>query len=427
MEKIYLSRWFSLGASLLIALSVLLVYSNTFDASFQFDDFNMIVNYEDLHKIENLPKIITTPRGVTLSTFLLNYAYGGTDTTGYHIVNTLIHIVTSILAYFFILKTMEITGIAPARSRRIAVFSALIFAVHPIQTQSVTYIVQRMESLASLFYLLSLLLFAYAATTESAVKRAFLYAGVALSYLLGFYSKEVAFTIPVIIFLYDLYFVSNLELKGVLKRWPIYSLLGALFIIFTVNTLMPMGVGDLSKEASVNEAATSVESGVKHPVIEDSSPQKEESAGFRVSYYSPKEYLYTQFNVLIYYITLLVYPANQTLDYDFPISKDLFSVPEAHPGTALNVPIPPPALSLFLLFCIAIIAFYLLFRSWKNPEPFGRIASFFILWFFIILAPTSSFMPIIDVIYEHRVYLASLGFFTIFVIMVEKLTARLSR
>ncbi len=91
----------------------------------------------------------------------------------------------------------------------------------------------------------------------------------------------------------------------------------------------------------------------------------------------------------------------------------------------MNYPIPPPVVSLILLLGAAGAGFYLYLRSLKaGPGP-GRVISFFIFWFFIILSPTSSFFPIKDVIYEHRVYLSSLGFFVIFVVCLNMLFGRL--
>ncbi|MEK7829191.1 MAG: hypothetical protein AAB256_05330, partial [Deltaproteobacteria bacterium] len=138
------------------------------------------------------------------------------------------------------------------------------------------------------------------------------------------------------------------------------------------------------------------------------------SAGFNVQSITAKEYLFTQFNVLIYYITLLFVPINQNLDYDFPVSKGLFEVPLVKEGTVLNIPIPPPIVSLIILSAVIGIAFYLFTSRAARITNHGRLIAFFILWFFITLSPTSSFIPIIDVIFEHRLYLASAGFFLLF-------------
>ncbi|MDO8426434.1 MAG: hypothetical protein Q7T24_02825 [Deltaproteobacteria bacterium] len=413
MRRLFLSRYFHLLAALAIALLTIIAYSNTFQASFHFDDHPQIIKNNNLKSI-NL-NIIKETRGLTYLTFAVNYALGGLDVTGYHIVNTSVHIINSILAYWLLIATFGFIEKDDAWARRIAFFSALIFALHPIQTQAVTYIIQRMESLSSLFYLSALLFFVKAAGSERPSKRVIFYALVGASYLLGFYSKETTFTLPAIIMLYDLYFVSRGSLKKLVLRWPLYGALAALFIFFTVNTIMPLGgFGDLSKESAVE---------VSSPTVDASVPTmpREESAGFKVTYISPKEYLLTQFNVVVYYISLLAFPANQNLDYDFPRATGLFKAPMPHKGAALNIPMLPPVLSLSILLFILGLGLFLYFRSKGEAGGDRRLISFFIFWFFIILSPTSSLIPIIDVIYEHRLYLASLGFFTVFVILADML------
>jgi hypothetical protein len=405
MERLFASKWFHLGAVSVLAVAVLIVYSNTFNATFHFDDTpNIIENYE-LRDIKNLPKIIMGPRGVTKATFALNYAIGGLNVAGYHIVNTLIHIINGILVYFLLFHILSNISTDEFWSKKIAVYSALLFAVHPVQTQAITYIVQRMESLAALFFLLGLLVFAKATEASTMQKRVILYACVVITYFVGFKSKEIAITLPAIIFLYDLYFVNSGEIRGVAGRWPLYAVLVLIAIYLTVSTVVPLGgFGDLSEESSGLAGAVTAPAG------------EAPSIGFGVQSISPKEYLFTQFNVLLYYIILLFVPVNQNLDYDFPISRGLFEVPQIKEGTVLNFPIPPPIVSLVILMVIIGFALYFFIRSRKKADPRLLAVSFFILWFFIILLPTSSFIPIIDVIFEHRVYLPSLGIFVIFAI-----------
>jgi hypothetical protein len=408
MERLFASKWFHLGAVSLLAVAVLLVYSKTFHATFHFDDTHQIVENYKLRDLKNLPEIIMGQRGVTMATFAINYAAGGTNVVGYHIVNTVIHIINGILVYFLLFHTLMRTSTDELWSKKIAVYSALLFAVHPIQTQAVTYIVQRMESLASLFFLLSLLIFVKATEASTLQKRVLLYACVVFTYIVGFKSKEIAITLPAVIFLYDLYFVSGGKIRGVFGRWPLYAALVVIVIYLSVSTIVPMGgFGDLSEESSglAGIAATPAAG----------AP----SAGFGVKSISPKEYLFTQFNVLLYYMALLLVPVNQNLDYDFPVSRGLFEVPQINEGTVLNIPIPPPVVSLFILMAIFGLASYFFIQSRKKANPRWLVISFFILWFFIILSPTSSFIPIIDVIFEHRVYLPSLGFFVIFAITFD--------
>lgn len=384
LEKIFVSKHFHLAACLLIGILTFLVYSNTFYASFHFDDTPSIVENYKIRNLDNVPGMLINNRGIPMATFAINYAIGGLNVIGYHIVNLAIHITNSIFVYFLVFLTITRIDSLKDRAKQIAVYTALLFAVHPIQTQAVTYIVQRMETLASMFMLIGLLVFIKGAGASKTSSRVLLYGAVAASYWLAFHSKEIAITLPAILFLYDYCFLSSNGRQNVTARLPLYLVLIAMLAFFATRTLTGL----------------------------QETPGG--SAGFNVQSITAKEYLFTQFNVLIYYITLLFVPVNQNLDYDFPVSKGLFEVPLVKDGTVLNIPIPPPIVSLIILMAIIGFALYLLTHYASRITHYGRLIAFSILWFFIILSPTSSFIPIIDVIFEHRLYLASAGFFLLF-------------
>ncbi|MBI5885435.1 MAG: hypothetical protein HZB85_02495 [Deltaproteobacteria bacterium] len=449
MERFIEGRRFHLAVICVITVFVIAAYFNTFHAAFQFDDLPSITQNQQIKNLGNISGILKSRRPVTQLTFAVNYAIGGTDPFGYHLVNTAIHILTSIAVYFLVLAALGLAGGAVVWSRLIAGFSALIFAVHPIQTQAVTYIVQRMESLASLFFVLAILIFIKACKAKSIGARFALYACVLVAYVLGFYSKEIIVTLPVVILLFDIWFFGGGRLKQAYARWPMYAGLCVLLIFFVAETVVPLaGFGDLSKESAETSAPAAPSGGVGVPGLvppapgqgsslglrrdiagavdngkRQAAPGKSASAGFNVVGISPKEYLYTQFNVIVYYITLLAVPVNQNVDYDFPVARRFFSAPQAREGAVLNIPMFAPAVSCLILLVIAGFGVWLFVRSRKGARPRSRVISFFIAWFFIILAPTSSIVPIIDVIFEHRVYLASLGFFVSLVIFIDWLSA----
>src|SRR3989338_7712319 len=186
IEKVFEGKRFHLIAGSLIAILTLIVYSNTFHVSFHFDDTPQIVENYQIRNLDNMLDILKDQRGLAMATFAINYAIGGLNVMGYHIVNLAIHIMNGMMVYFLVFITLR--GILGAdfksvdRAKRIAIYTALLFAVHPIQTQAVTYIVQRMEILASMFMLIGILFFIKGAETEKTAKRALFYGVVALSY-----------------------------------------------------------------------------------------------------------------------------------------------------------------------------------------------------------------------------------------------------
>lgn len=433
MERIFSSRFFTPAFLILMAVSVIIAYSNTLTGAFQFDDIPSIVENPSVQDASAFFQTLTGPRGITLATFYLNFAMGGLDTFGYHAVNLLIHIVNGLLAYLILVHAFSASGADLSRARRLAALSVMLFTLHPIQTQAVSYIVQRMETLSALFTLASILLLIKASGQSRIGRRGFFYASIAASYVLGFYSKEIAITIPAVVFLYDLFFISDMSLARTLSRWPLYAVLSVLLAVFAMTTVSSLGgFGDVSDESAIGAVAEKTiahADGLSDTLKAPSAkPAKEGlSAGFTLKTISKSEYMLTELNVIVYYMALIALPAYQTLDYDFPVSKGLFTTPEVNEGTALLYPIPPPVVSLVALLSLAIGAVYIFIRSGKGFASDWRIASFAFFWFLILLSPTSSFIPILDVIYEHRVYLASLGIFSTFVLAVDSICTRLSR
>ncbi|MBI5675812.1 MAG: tetratricopeptide repeat protein [Nitrospirae bacterium] len=386
---------------LAIAGLVFLIYSNTFNAPFQFDDDTNIVHnpaIKDLHYFSDPSRVELIDNSIGFSkplfktryigylSFAINYTLHGLDVWGYHLVNILIHIFNSLLLYWLITLTFRTPFFTvvgrplPDRSSNfIALFTALFFAVHPIQTQAVTYIVQRFASLATLFYLLSLVMYIkWRELKEEQTKRympcIMLYAVSLLSAVLAMKTKEFAFTLPIVMAVYELMFFDGNIIKRLLYLVPF--LLAVLLIPLSLTGTE----GALSLVSGINEEAADV-SGASGNI-------------------SRADYLFTQFRVIVTYIRLLFLPINQNIDYDYPIYNSFFD--------------PAVVLSFVSLLSVIITGIYL-YRFSKRPDRrdrcWLRLLSFGIFWFFITLSPESSVIPIKDVIFEHRVYLPSIGFF----------------
>ncbi|MBI5205082.1 MAG: tetratricopeptide repeat protein [Nitrospirae bacterium] len=378
----------------LIAVVGFLVYSNTFHVPFHFDDApNIVENYKLRDLSNSWPP--SGSRWFGFLTFALNYYFGGLNVTGYHIVNLIIHIINAILIYLLVTLTLRTPYFSPPFNsplakggyRGVALFSALLFVAHPIQTQAVTYIVQRFTSLATMFYLLSLIM--YIKWRESRGQRAegkeqkienrklhatryTLYAVSLVSAILAMKTKEIAFTLPVIITLYEFMFFEGNIKKRILYLIPILLTMLIIPLSF-IGIDKPIGdaIGELREAAQETEEI-------------------------------PRwSYLLTQFRVIVTYIRLLVLPINQNLDYNYPIYHPFFN----------------PEVFLSLLFLLLIFAFsiYLLYAK-RYTLSASRFLSFGIFWFFITLSVESSIIPIRDVINEHRLYLPSLGIIIIFVL-----------
>ena len=361
---------------LLIVVLTLIAYSNTFHVPFQFDDRKEILENHAIKNLAYFTNLSTqNTRYVGYFTFAVNYALHGLNVVGYHIFNLAIHIFNALFLYWFIILSFRTPALKESAHqdsvKLIALFTALLFACHPIQTQAVTYIVQRLASLATMFYLFSIVFYVNARLsmqdTQPKSKSLLWYGASLFSAVLAMKTKELAFTLPVVITLYEFMFFE----AGIKKR-----------ILYLLPLLLTMLIIPLSL-ISISKPIGDVIGDVSH-------------AARMQTQMSRWDYLFTEFRVIVTYVRLLFLPVNQTLDYDYPIFRSLFD-----PGVFLSF--------LFLL-SILILGIYLFYRH-KNTLPHSKLISFGIFWFFITLSVESSVIPIPDVIFEHRLYLPSVGFF----------------
>jgi hypothetical protein len=393
-----------------VIVVALVGYANTFQVPFYFDDQSSIIDNPAVHSLTNffgkdggydsMPN-----RVVGYLTFALNYQAGGDNGFGYHLVNLLIHIANALPVYSLVrlmLRTPFFRGLvtgdsglgtplpAPNPQSLIPFFVALLFVSHPIQTQAVTYVVQRLTSLATCFYLATLVchLRWRLARQDGAP---FLSRSVLPWWLLSLAcavlamkTKEIAFTLPLTALLCEFAFFERPRLRVMAELTPLLLTL-AIIPLTMLNILKPAGevLSDVSKATTAQSVLTRW------------------------------EYLCTQCNVVVTYLRLLLFPVNQNLDYDYPISRSLME--------------PRTFLSLLLLLTLIGFAIWLWYISGRPqspvpgprslpfqspaPNPRLRLAAFGIFWFFLTLAVESSVIPIADVIVEHRLYLPSVGFF----------------
>ena len=365
----------------LIAGLALLAYSNTFSVPFQFDDLSNIPQNPNIHiksfswdHLEQLVK--NTYKGsiriFSYFTLALNFYFGGFNVFGYHLVNLMIHIASGIFLYWFLILTFNLPFLKERYgpiSYKVALFTSLIFIVHPIQTQSVTYVVQRMASMAGMFYLLSMVLYLKGRLSTGTARFCY-FGGTALSYLLGIFSKENVAILPLFVALYEFYFFQNLDLSPRGKK-VVFRLVAALLILGATGLILwgQRYYGDIVE-------------------------------GYKIREFTLEERALTQFRVVLYYLTLLIYPhpSRLNLDYDFPISKTILD----------------PPMTLISILIIAGLIGYSIWTAKKRP-----VVSFCILWYFGNLVIESSIFPL-EMVYEHRLYLPSVGPFILFSLFVVR-------
>lgn len=373
-------------AAALLSVAVVLAYSNTFHASFVFDDIPYIEENTVIRELGNFWPPSGT-RYFTYLSFALNYHFGGLEVFGYHVVNTAIHIVNSVLVFIIVSLTLRTPAAAASTLARsggavpagfaLAIFTSALFALHPVQTESVTYLTQRFASLTAMFYLLSVALYAGWRLTSPRLSVRPLYVLAIVAAAVAQMTKEIAFTLPFAVILYELVFFSGAnDGPGPRKR------AGYLFPFLLLLAIIPVNLFFPHQPSGGEET---IEEMVRRLQVTE------------LETLSRYEYLVTQFRVLVTYLRLLVLPVGQNLDYDYPRYTSFFA----------------PAVLASFAFLAAVFAgaVYTLARSVKSRALPGMLASFGVLWFFMTISIESSIIPIADVIFEHRLYLPSFGLF----------------
>ncbi|NNF42021.1 MAG: tetratricopeptide repeat protein, partial [Phycisphaerales bacterium] len=328
-------------------------YANSFEGAFVLDDFRKIVENTRLRQFSGA---LWRDRPLVELTLAINYAVSELEVGSYHAVNLLIHLLAGATLYALVHATL---GLARWRERFAAARAPLAFAVaaiwlvHPLQTQSVTYIIQRGESMMGLFYLLTML--AVLKTATAGRPRGW-FATAVVACGLGMLSKAVMVTAPVVAFLFDGLVVTRSFGETIRRRWTLYASLCATWVLLGTT-------------------------GVLQSILGAGPATRTTTAGFRLEQFSGFEYLCTQPGVLVHYLKLAFWPHPLCLDYDWPIARSAASI--VLPGIVI--------VALLLLTAVGI------WRRWA--------LAFLGVWFFLILGPTSSFIPIQDVAFEHRMYL----------------------
>ena len=307
--------WTTLAVLFIIVVGAV-VYSNTLNASWHFDDTVAITENWSIRDLKGcLSTFFSENRSVGFFTFALNYHFNRLNVTGYHIVNIIIHILNALLVYCLVVLTLKMPSVSKVtwcnHARFIALSAGLIFVAHPIQTQSVTYIAQRFTSLATLFYLLALVFFIKARQIHKQGKgfisplHLTYWCLAVFSGFLAMHTKEIAFTLPVVMMLYEFFFID-----ASLKLWRkriIYFLPFVLILAVIVIGLIQLVQGG---EKQIGD------------IIGEIRDKFQETSAI-----SRSDYFFTQVNVIRTYIRLLFFPMNQILDYDFPIAKSIFQLP----------------------------------------------------------------------------------------------------
>ena len=358
---------------------VFLIYSSSLEGPFVLDDGNNILNNPAIRLTQlswsglkdAASKSPLSNRPLAYISFALNYYHHSYRTVGFRLVNILIHMSAGLFLFLFIKTTLGLPALESrfGNSRWLPYIAVLIWLVHPLHIQSVTYIVQRMNSMASMFYILSMLCYARARLAQSSTIKWLLAAACLMSGILALGTKETAATLPCFILLYEWFFFQDLSREWLKRYLPF--LIGVFILLISVSL-----------------------------IYLDGHPFERILSRYELRNFTLIQRVFTEFRVVILYLSLLIYPHPNrlNLDYDFPLSHSL---------------IDPLTTLLALVAIIGLLAGSL----WLAKKD--RLISFCLLWYFGNLVIESSIIGL-ELVFEHRTYLPSMMIILMAAILADR-------
>ena len=345
--------WWVYASLFAVALVALLsAYGPALKGPFVFDDqaLPFLAPNSGAH---SLASWLLGVRPVLMASYWVSYQSGGAEPYGYKLVNLFIHLLNGVLIWLIVRKVLEFASETSPLRTVLSVFCAFLFLLHPVQTESVAYAAGRSETLSVFFAFAAIALFVYrrSITVTWAVS-----AGLFVLMCLAILTKEHTAVIPGVLLLTDYFWNPGFSFEGVRRNWRFYTaavilgIAGGAFICFRV----------------LSSALT---------------------AGFRVPGLPWYDYFFSECRAVWSYLRLVVIPIGQNVDYDFPVSHGILAR-----GAIVG---------LGALVAVSVAA-------WIYRKRFP-LAAYGWFVFLLLLAPTSSFLPIADLFVERRLYLPFLG------------------
>lgn len=327
------------------------VYGPSLRGPFLFDDLYLPFTAPEFAD-EPVRSWMVGPRPLLMFTFWVNLRLSGQEPFSYHLFNLGLHFLTGLLVWLIVRRLLDWTGAGAPVREILAAFAAGLFLLHPVQTESVAYVASRSETLSVMFFYAAFCCFLYRRREAIGWWESL---GVLVLFGAGVTTKEHVAVLPALLLLTDYFWNPGSLFQGIRRNWRLY---------------LPIAAGGLLALRFVWKVLA-----------------QSDTAGFAVKELAWYQYFFTQCRVIWKYIRLFFLPYGQTIDYDLPVSRTLLE----HGALA----------GLLGLLALGIAAFH-----YRRRYP---LACYGFLAFLLLLAPTSSVVPIADPIAEHRLYLPMIG------------------
>ena len=360
------SWWIYALAALAALIAVFITYNPALDGPFLLDD-SYLPYMQPQFATAPLTAWMRGVRPLTMLTYWINFQTSGEATSSYHFWNVILHLLNGILIYLCVRRILKWAKLDDNLTPLLAVFAAALFLLHPVQTESVSYVAGRADTLSVLFFLGAFAVFLCRKKPSASFADAAL---ILLLFGAACLSKEHAAVLPALLLLTDYYWNPGFSLAGIRQNWRVYlPIAGA-------------GAVGLAYVWRVLSGAT--------------------SAGFAMKDLTWYQYFFTECRAFWRYLLLYLFPLGQNIDHDFPVSHNI-----SEHGAILG-----------LLALIALIG-----AAWHWRKSFA-LESYGLFTCLLLLAPTSSFIPIRDTLVERRMYLPFIGLLLITVAMLRRWKSR---
>lgn len=372
----------------LLAFITSLVYYPSLNYEFQFDDIaNITKHYEIRH--DHLEKLFFSgTRWISYWINSLYYKFIKFEPFYYRVGNLLIHIANGLLVFFIlqlVLNNLPKKSFFTRNAFGISFLTSLLYSLHPVQTQTISYVIQgQLEGLAAFFSLAmacSFLLFGYSKKLWAKIAFVLFYFSLAF-FCTG--TKEIAIVTPILILVLDWFFVARGSINALAKRWWFHLLSFGIVLGMYVYLLKPkffLEILGMKKEASNNLGN----------IITVKYDEK----------ITPYAFFISQFKVILHYLWIFIWPFGISVEYDWVLSRGFFA--------------PDCFIPFLILSTIAFLVFKILKRNPTNLIAFG------VIWFAITIAPRSSIVASPELMVDYKTYLASFGWLFIIACTLIKL------
>jgi tetratricopeptide (TPR) repeat protein len=381
------SYWYQLTvAGFLIAVTVM-TYFWSLHYGFQFDDVANIQKHFQLRHYDFFSLFFTGTRWISYWINSIHYSIGKFDPFSYRVGNLIIHTINGLLVFFFFMRVLElqkVTGFFKRNALALATITALLFLLHPVQTQTVSYVIQgELEGLACMALLSMAVCFLYGFNARS---KAGMYSAIVMLFMVALFAcgtKEIAIIGPGLLLVVDWFFVARGNLNDLQKRLPLHLVLmlmvGGIYVYFLKPTFFTDILG--FKLAMKNNIGN---------IITHDPADK----------ITPWFFFISQFKVILHYLAMFVWPFNISVEYDWMLCRSFFA--------------PDCIFPLMLLLAIAYAVYRLMRKDPLHPVAFGA------MWFFCCLAPRSSIIPSPELLVDYKTYTASMGWLFILAVALVK-------